>query len=191
MRSTAPPSPPRLGGARTVSPTGASATADAWRMPTCRRGGRRAGRSPCWSGATATRCSPPYMRPTRPHGCARSRRSRPCAGSGCSSSIWTGARCAGGRPTTSRPPRSPAARPTTPMPITPAKPPPRGSARILAASRGGGKGGGSAAAVTTSCRWSPVTAGREEPGPYRVASTTHHERRPVPSRGTARVRAGR
>jgi len=125
--STAWPWPPPLGCAPTVCPRGATAMAAAWRMPTCPGARRRARRSPCWSEVTATRCSPRSTRPTRPPGCEKSRWSRRCAASGCSSSAWRRGRCAGARPTTSRRPLSSSARPMTLMRITHVSPPPPGS----------------------------------------------------------------
>src|SRR3954451_6696326 len=55
-------------------------------------------------------------------------------------------------------------------------------ARILEVFRDGGEAAVMAAAPTAISRVAPAIVGRPEPGPYRVAPTTHHERRPAPSR---------
>ena len=55
-------------------------------------------------------------------------------------------------------------------------------ARILGVFRAGGEVAVLAAATTANGRPAPASVGRPEPGPYRVAPTTHHERRPAPSR---------
>ena len=54
------------------------------------------------AGRTASRCWTPLARRRPRNGCGRSRRSRPCAAPGASSTTGTGRGCAGGKATTSR-----------------------------------------------------------------------------------------